>query len=76
VAGVVVAMETDPCRDPRFPDNQWNGDNLQEAADAINDQAFTDRVETIAETAAAIIDPHDHDLHRFADDGGPVHPED
>jgi hypothetical protein len=36
VRGVIVAVEADPCRDPRFPDVVWNLENLTEAANIIN----------------------------------------
>lgn len=36
VNGVVVAMETDPCRDSGLEGNRWDEKNLHEAAERIN----------------------------------------
>lgn len=36
VSGVIVAVEGDPCRDPRFPDVVWTRAALNEAARIIN----------------------------------------
>lgn len=36
VAGIAMAVETDPCRDPNFAENRWSTSMLQTAADRIN----------------------------------------
>ena len=37
VKGIVLAMETDPCRDPRFPDNKWDEHNLKRLTELLNE---------------------------------------